>query len=71
MREIIILLDVQPPALIPISSTRQMVLPPGPASLIKWSRLMKLTCLSGTDVLCGLGKVFLFLTEHSVFEASV
>lgn len=65
------LVDVQPPALIPISNTRQAVLPQGPTSLIKWSRLMKLACLTGMDILCGLGKVFLFLTEHSVFEMGV
>lgn len=71
MKEIIVLWMLQPPALIPISSTRQVVLPPGPASLIKWSRLMKLVCLTGTDILCGLGKVILFLTEHPLFETGI
>lgn len=63
--------DVWPLALIPTSSTRQVALPPGPTSLIKWSRLMKLVGLTGLNILCGLGKVFLFLTEHSGFETGV
>lgn len=62
---------VEPIALIPTSSTGQVVLPPGSASLIKRSRLMELACLTGMDVLCGLGKVFLCLTEHSGFEVAI
>lgn len=65
------IVDVQPLALIPVGSTGQVVLSPGSTSLIKWSRLMKLACLTGMDVLCGLGKVFLCLTEHSGFEIAI
>lgn len=63
--------DVQPPARILISSTRQVVLPLGPTSLIKWGSLMKLACLTSTGILCGLDKVFLFLTECTAFKAGV